>query len=112
MSENITLPYTLAFSNTPGLLRPLELKGGYRTHKMCNYIVTPGHCGLTVSFLSYADYMHISIVSDIAICKDPKKLLEKVEETLTKLISTHKFTADELEYSTSAQTPPLNKKNK
>lgn len=65
-----TMPFTLAFSNTPGLLRPL-LFNGRKSIKMQNYIIPAGHTGLGVSCLSYVDTIKMGIVSDESIMKDP-----------------------------------------
>ena len=65
-----TMPYTLAFSNTPGLLRPLQFHGK-KSIKMQNYIIPAGYTGIGVSCLSYVDTIKIGIVTDESIMKDP-----------------------------------------
>jgi hypothetical protein len=65
-----TLPFTLAFSNTPGLLKPID-QGGKKSSKMQGYILSSGYCGLAFSCLSYCDYFKLSCVVDEAIMKNP-----------------------------------------
>lgn len=76
-----TLPYTLAFSNTPGLLRPLEFDGR-KSIKMQNYIIPGGATGIGLSCLSYADYFKIGLVVDEAIMKEPHEIVKRIEENL------------------------------
>lgn len=65
-----TLPYTLAFSNTPGILKPLESEGK-KSRIMTNYLIPAGYTGLAIGAISYVDYFKISCVSDEAILKNP-----------------------------------------
>lgn len=76
-----TLPYTLAFSNVPGLLKPLEADGK-KSIMMCNYVIPSGHTGLAIGAISYADYFKITIVADSAIMTDPQTLLDLIEKNL------------------------------
>jgi hypothetical protein len=65
-----TMPYTLAFSNTPGLLKPLrfEDKKSIKSHY---YVVPTGHTGIAFSCFSYVDYFKITCSVDDTIMKDP-----------------------------------------
>jgi len=65
-----TRPYTLAFSNTPGLLRPLSFDGRHSI-KMQNYIIPAGLTGIGLSCLSYAEWFKIGCVVDEAVMRDP-----------------------------------------
>ena len=65
-----TKPYTLAFSNVPGLLRPLE-SHGKKSIMMCNYLIPAGLTGLAIGALSYVDFMKITVTADEAIMTDP-----------------------------------------
>ncbi len=80
-----TRPYTMAFSNTPGLLRPLEFDGR-KSIKMQNYIIPAGLTGIGLSCLSYADYFKIGCVVDDAVMKDPQNLVDLIEDNLKKCI--------------------------
>jgi hypothetical protein len=53
-----TTPFTLAFSNIPGLLSPITING-QKSIKMQPYIQSAGKLGLAFSCLSYCDYFKI-----------------------------------------------------
>jgi hypothetical protein len=71
----------MAFSNTPGLLRPLNFDGRHSI-KMQNYIIPAGLTGIGLSSLSYADYFKIGCVVDESIMKDPQTLVDLVEANI------------------------------
>lgn len=66
-----TKPYTLAFSNTPGLLKPLVAENGKKSRMMTSYIIASGKTGIALSAISYVDYFKISCLSDEAVLKEP-----------------------------------------
>jgi len=76
-----TIPYTMAFSNTPGLLKPIWYEGK-RSIKMQYYFIPTGYVGMGLSSLSYVDYFKITLTTDDAIMKDPQTLLDLVEKNL------------------------------
>jgi len=65
-----TIPYTMAFSNTPGLLKPIWYEGK-KSIKMQYYFIPTGYVGMGLSSLSYVDYFKITLTVDDAIMKDP-----------------------------------------
>lgn len=65
-----TIPYTMAFSNTPGLLKPIWYEGK-KSIKMQYYFIPTGYVGMGLSALSYVDYFKITLTVDDAIMKDP-----------------------------------------
>ena len=50
--ENLTLPFTLTFSNTPGILKTIQYKG-VTTEGMFTTFITAGKCAISVAILSY-----------------------------------------------------------
>lgn len=75
-----TNPYTMAFSNTPGLLKALQFEGGLKKSiKMQYYFIPSGRTGMAMSCLSYVDYFKITITTDDTIMKDPQFLLDLIE---------------------------------
>ena len=76
-----TIPYTLAFSNTPGLLKPITIEDK-KSIKMQFYFVASGHTGMALSCLSYVDYFKITLTVDDTIMKDPQTLLDLVEKNI------------------------------
>ena len=78
-----TKPFALAFSNMPGLLKPVVIHG--RNHqKMTSYIQNPSTCGMTISCISYCDYFKITCLADDTIIRDPQTLVHLLEENLLK----------------------------
>lgn len=77
-----TLPFTLAFSNTPGLLKPVVAEGNKKSRMMTSYIIPAGHTGIGFSALSYIDNFKITCLADEAILKDPQTLVDLMEKNL------------------------------
>lgn len=68
-------PFTMAFSNTPGLLKPV-IYDGKKSIKMYNYVLPAGHMGIALTCLSYVEYFKICCLTDDAIMKDPQHLVD------------------------------------
>ncbi len=77
-----TLPFTLAFSNTPGPLKPVTADVVKKSIMMTSYIIASGHTGIAFSALSYVDYFKITCLSDTAILKDPQTLVDLMEDNI------------------------------
>ena len=80
-----TRPFTLAFSNMPGLLRPLQFDGR-KSIKMQNYIIPAGLTGIGLSCLSYSEWFKVGCVVDEAVMTDPQTLVDMLEENLKECI--------------------------
>jgi len=78
-----TLPYTLAFSNVPGLLKPI-VSDGKKSVMMTSYIIPSGYTGMGLGAISYVDYFKITLTVDDSIMKDPKTIIDLIEENLKK----------------------------
>lgn len=78
MAYMTSKPYTMAFSNTPGLLKPV-LYDGKKSIKMYTFVTPVGHTGLALSALSYVDYFKICCTTDDAIMKDPQRIVDLTE---------------------------------
>lgn len=81
MVTRSTLPYTMAFSNTPGLLKPVT-SDNRKSIKMQYYFVPSGHTGMALSCLSYVDYFKITLTVDDTIMQDPQTLLDLIEKNI------------------------------
>jgi len=66
LTNTMSLPFTLAFSNTPGILQPLEI-GECRLEEVTNAVVPGGRIGICVTCLSFAGSMKITCLSDTAL---------------------------------------------
>jgi hypothetical protein len=76
-----TIPYTMAFSNTPGLLKPVAYEDR-KSVKMQYYFVPSGHTGMGLSCLSYVDFFKITLTVDDTIMRDPQVLLDLIEKNI------------------------------
>lgn len=74
-------PYTMAFSNIPGMLQPIRY-GGKKSVKMQIYFIPSGHTGMALSCISYVDYFKITLTVDDTIMRDPQVLLDFIEQNI------------------------------
>jgi hypothetical protein len=81
ITEYSSKPYTMAFSNTPGLLKPL-LFSGRKSLKMFNFVLPTGLTGIGVSAISYVDYFKMGCTADEAIMKDPERIVELMDSNM------------------------------
>ena len=84
-AENITLPFTTAFSNTPGILRPLHYKE-VTTLAMIVSILCTGRLAMAITIISYAEKIQFCIITDTCIKEHPKDIREKLDEALEEMI--------------------------
>jgi hypothetical protein len=80
-----TRPATLAFSNTPGALRPIKSKDS-ECLSMINSFNSASKCSITIGFISYAGGIHSSVSADTGVMKNPKVLLEGLESAIEDLL--------------------------
>jgi len=76
-----SMAFTLALSNTPGILKPLELNGAKQIQGQ-SYIQTSGRCGLTFCVLSYVDKFRLTVNVDDSIMREPEVLVGLFEKYL------------------------------
>ena len=93
-------PYTMAFSNIPGMLKPITY-GGNKSVKMSIYFIPSGHTGMALSCISYVDYFKITLTVDDTIMKDPDVLLNFIEKNIRSCYVTASHS------STETSTGPL-----
>ena len=62
-SENLTKQFTLAFSNTPGMLQPIEVKNTKST-SMATAVIPAGKCGICVSIISFYKDVRVTVLAD------------------------------------------------
>ena len=69
--DNVSPKYTLAFSNTPGAIKPLYFKNkqGQKVSLEWTYtsMVTPGYFGLQINAQSCCDSFRVCVTSDAGI---------------------------------------------
>jgi len=70
MGENLTLPFTTTFSNTPGILKPVSYKG-VETLGMYTSFINSGVCAMSIAILSYSNNIQFTVNVDECIGTDP-----------------------------------------
>ena len=65
-----SFPFTMAFSNTPGPIKPI-CDGDKRSRQMISYIIPSGFTGIGVACLTYVETFRITMTVDDSIMKDP-----------------------------------------
>ena len=66
MTAKLSQAFTLAFSNVPGILKPIMI-GQTEVVGMTTCVIPAGKTGICISILSYTDSIRVSILSDAAI---------------------------------------------
>jgi hypothetical protein len=82
---DFTRRFTIAFSNTPGMIKQLEYNGKL-THKNFGYITASGNIGISLICISYVDYFIFTCTADTGVMDDPKKLIGLIEGNLKKMM--------------------------
>lgn len=76
--EKMTKPFTLAFSNTPGVLKKIHYKEA-TTQGMITAFLCTGRVAISVAILSYAELIQFSVTADTCVKEDPKELRSRIE---------------------------------
>lgn len=77
MGEKMTKPFTLAFSNTPGVLRPINYKE-VKTLGMMTSFICAGRVAISIAILSYAENIQFSVTCDTCVKEDPKEIRNRL----------------------------------
>lgn len=85
MQDQLTKPFTCAFSNTPGCLRPIKYKDQESIGQV-SAIVSSGRVGIALCLISYVDGVRFSVTADTSIMTKPKELCDLFEESLNDYI--------------------------
>jgi len=69
LNGKLSTCFTLAFSNTPGNLRPITL-GGVPNEGMFTCVMPAGKIAICIAALSYGEHIRISMSADSAVLSD------------------------------------------
>ena len=69
LNAELSTCFTLAFSNTPGNLRPITM-GGVPNEGMFTCVMPAGKVAICISALSYGEHIRISMTADSAVLSD------------------------------------------
>ena len=84
-AEKVSKPFTMAFSNTPGVLRKIHYKD-VETLGMTSSFICSGRCAMAIALLSYAEQIQFSVTLDSCINEDPKVIRKRFEESIEEMI--------------------------
>jgi NRPS condensation-like uncharacterized protein len=69
VNAELSTPFTLAFSNTPGNLKPVTM-GGVPNDGMFTCVMPAGKIAICIAALSYNEHIRISMTADSAVLSD------------------------------------------
>lgn len=96
--DDVSKKFTLAYSNTPGPIKPFYYMGpdGKKiyTHSSCTYIITPGVLGLAVSSISFCNSFKVAVTSDALVFDENEKLAKLIYKNINDEIIKHKITLE------------------
>eukprot|EP00347_Sterkiella_histriomuscorum_P012286 403369170 len=78
--------FTMAFSNVPGILKPIYFKGAQHLRAQ-NYVQANGHCGMTVCIFTFVDKVRITVNVDDTIMQEPEVIIKLIEKYLDQCMS-------------------------
>ena len=85
MAEKMTKPFTLAFSNTPGVLRKVNYKDVTTTGMFSSFICA-GRVPISIAILSYAEKIQFSVTMDTCVNEKPQELRDRFQKALDEFI--------------------------
>ena len=66
VGDQATKPMTLAFSNIPGILKPIRFRDSETRGQAITFICA-GRCAISIGILSYCDSVKFSVMMDTSI---------------------------------------------
>lgn len=84
-AEKVSKPFTMAFSNTPGVLRKISYKE-VETLGMTTSFICSGRLAMAIAMLSYSDQIQFSVTMDTCISECPKEIRKRFEESIEEMI--------------------------
>lgn len=81
VSHQITLPYTMAFTNVPGILKPISYKG-VTTQSMKSFVVPAGASGMALCALSFNGKFILTFNKDTCIDVDSQEIIQQIENAI------------------------------
>ena len=85
MGEKMTKPFTMAFSNVPGILSKIRYKTNETTGMVSSFICA-GRIAIAVAILSYAETVQFSVTIDTSVQQDPKEIRTRIEAAIDELL--------------------------
>jgi len=89
LMHRASIPYTLAFSNVPGVIKPIVFKG-YEIENVKSFIIPGGATGIGLSALSFSGKFMLTMSADLALHVNVKELLTYIEDAVMEYIEISK----------------------
>ena len=84
--DKITKPFTMAFSNTPGVLRRINYKDSVTLGSFSSFICG-GRVAISIAIISYAENIKFSVTADTSVSVDPKELRDKLQQSIDEMLA-------------------------
>lgn len=110
-AEKMTKPFTMAFSNTPGVLRHVKYKE-VKTLGMATSFVCAGRVAISIGILSYAEKIQFSVTSDTCVTVPPEEIRKHLEKAIDEFIEMGKKIEDAPESSKTTTEEGTDSKKK
>jgi len=78
-------PFTLAFSNVPGSLKPMQF-GKTKLLSHTPMMLSLGHIAVSISMMTYVDTLRFTMSTDTCVTKNPGELVAAIQEAVFKLL--------------------------
>lgn len=87
IADDLTRPFTLAFSNTPGLLRPIQVRET-KVNSMATIVAPQGRVGLCIAIISYFEDIRVTGLADSSVLskQELRKLVNYINEAIQRYI--------------------------
>ena len=70
-ADKMTKPFTLAFSNTPGILRKIRTTPNCVTEQLISSFICAGRLPISIAIISYAEKLEFSVLMDTCVNVEP-----------------------------------------
>ena len=85
LGDNMTKPFTLAFSNIPGIIQPISTKGMKTTGQLTSFI-SVGRCAVSIILMSYHETIQYSVLVDTCVGIEPNEIVKRFDAAIMKYI--------------------------
>jgi len=83
--DNLTKPFTLTFSNVPGILRKITYKEVDTTGMFITFI-TAGRCAVSVNVLSYCENIQFTCLMDTSVGREPADFVKRYSDEIREVM--------------------------
>lgn len=87
LGDSMSLPYTMAFSNTPGSLKPINIRNTSVVGMSCA-VVPSCRAGMCITIISCANDFRVTGISDSSVIgnEDLHKIVDYIEQAILQYV--------------------------